>query len=108
MPEEAERLAVEEMGDPMATGLELDRIHRPKPQWGLLLWAAALAFAGAFLRVWLIAGVDTRYVIFQPEKVVFSLVVGCACMVGMYLLDYTFLLKHAVFLTLCGVLLSPA
>lgn len=32
----AEQLAVEEMGDPVSVGAELDRIHRPKPQWGLL------------------------------------------------------------------------
>ena len=36
-PEAAERLAVEEMGDPVFVGTELDRVHRPKPQWGLLL-----------------------------------------------------------------------
>lgn len=30
--EEAERLAVEEMGDPVSVGAELDRIHRPNPQ----------------------------------------------------------------------------
>lgn len=39
-PETAERLAVEEMGDPVSVGTELDRVHRPKPQWGLLLPAA--------------------------------------------------------------------
>lgn len=31
-PEEAERLAVEEMGDPVAVGTDLDRLHRPKSQ----------------------------------------------------------------------------
>ena len=35
--EAAERMAVEEMGDPVTVGTELDRVHRPKPQWGLLL-----------------------------------------------------------------------
>ena len=30
--ENVEGLAVEEMGDPVAVGVELDRIHRPKPQ----------------------------------------------------------------------------
>ena len=35
-PETAERLAVEEMGDPVTVGTELDRVHRPKPQWWLL------------------------------------------------------------------------
>lgn len=31
-PEEAERLAVEDMGDPVAVGADLDRLHRPRPQ----------------------------------------------------------------------------
>ena len=46
-PEAAERLAVEEMGDPVTVGTELDRVHRPKPQWGLLLPA------GVSLCLWL-------------------------------------------------------
>ena len=53
--EDAERLAVEEMGDPVSVGAELDRIHRPKPQWGLLALTVAFALAGAVLRVWLTA-----------------------------------------------------
>ncbi len=43
----AEQLAVEEMGDPVSVGAELDRIHRPKPQWGLLALTVLLALAGA-------------------------------------------------------------
>ena len=33
-PAEAERLAVEEMGDPEETGAALDALHRPCPQRG--------------------------------------------------------------------------
>ena len=93
--EEAERMAVEEMGDPVSVGMELDRVHRPKPQWGLLLWAAALAVAGVVLRMWLTAGSEAFYVFLRPERMILSLVLGCALMVGMYLLDYTFLLRYA-------------
>ena len=49
-PEEAERLAVEEMGDPAAVGAELDRLHRPRPQWGLLAVTLALLLVGSWLR----------------------------------------------------------
>ena len=46
-PEEAERLAVEDMGDPVAVGADLDRLHRPRPQWGMLgLTLALLLFVG--------------------------------------------------------------
>lgn len=45
-PEEAERLAVEDMGDPVAVGADLDRLHRPRPQWGMLGLTLALGDAG--------------------------------------------------------------
>ena len=36
----AQAEAVRQMGDPVALGTDLDRIHRPRPQWGLLCaWA---------------------------------------------------------------------
>ena len=60
-PETAERLAVEEMGDPVTVGTELDRVHRPKPQWWLLTATIALALLGGFLRVWLTASGADMY-----------------------------------------------
>ena len=45
-PEEAERLAVEDMGDPVAVGADLDRLHRPRPQWGMLGLTLALLLVG--------------------------------------------------------------
>jgi hypothetical protein len=33
-PEEAEVLAVRQMGDPVEAGVELDRVHRPRMAWG--------------------------------------------------------------------------
>ena len=44
MDEDAAALeSVRQMGDPVETGVLLDRIHRPKPQWGLLALTVALA-----------------------------------------------------------------
>ena len=60
-PETAERLAVEEMGDPVTVGTELDRVHRPKPQWGLLAATLILALLGGILRVWLTASGADMY-----------------------------------------------
>lgn len=92
-PEEAERLAVEEMGDPVSVGLELDRIHRPKPQWGLLTLTMLLAAAGVVLRIWLTAG--QGYMSADPARTLLAFAVGCGCLVAAYLLDYTFLLRYA-------------
>ena len=47
---EAEEAAVREMGDPVAAGVELDRIHRPKMPWGLIALIGILHAAGFFLR----------------------------------------------------------
>lgn len=51
----AEQLAVEEMGDPVSVGVDLDCIHRPKPQWGLLALTILLALTGVLLRIGLTA-----------------------------------------------------
>ena len=43
---EAEEAAVREMGDPVETGNELDRIHRPKMAWGMIELIAVLSIVG--------------------------------------------------------------
>lgn len=84
-PEEAERLAVRDMGDPVTVGTELDAVHRPKPQWGLLGLTIVLALAGAVLRV----------VFHQDLKPLASVGLGTAAMLGMYFLDVSRLARCA-------------
>lgn len=90
--EDAERLAVEEMGDPVSVGTELDRLHRPRPQWGLLGLTIALACVGAFLRVWLTRNEDFDAV--SPVMTVLALVLGTAALLGAYFLDFTSLARY--------------
>lgn len=94
-PETAERLAVEEMGDPVTVGTELDRIHRPKPQWGLLAATLILALLGGILRVWLTASGADMYENISPFRTAAALALGTACLLGAYFLDYTWLTRHA-------------
>lgn len=47
---EAEAAAVMEMGDPVAVGVDMDRIHRPKMAWRLILLTGALYLAGMIFR----------------------------------------------------------
>ena len=55
-PEEAEEKAVLSMGDPVETGIQLDRVHRPKFPWAIavsaLLLLTAAAFAEHFMRTY--------------------------------------------------------
>lgn len=97
-PEEAERLAVEDMGDPVTVGTELDAVHRPRPQWGLLGLTIALALTGAALRgVFLDASIrPTAAAHFNAlGKALASLGLGTAVMLGMYFLDVSRLARHA-------------
>lgn len=108
-PEEAEHLAVEEMGDPVAVGTELDRIHRPRPQWGLLLLTVALAVAGALLRVLLEqAGAVSHLYASDPGRTAAALLLGTACLLGVYFLDYTWLVRHAGLMYVGTLLLTGA
>ncbi len=92
---EAERLAVEDMGDPVTVGTELDAVHRPKPQWGLLALTLALALAGAVLRA---AFPQQSYDFYRSTALVKSLSslgLGTAALLGMYFLDVSRLARHA-------------
>lgn len=103
-PEEAERLAVEDMGDPVTVGTELDAVHRPRPQWGLLGLTFALAVIGAVLRM-------TFRQPYVMESVVLSkdlsaLALGTAAMLAMYFLDVSRLVRHARVLYMGGLAVS--
>ena len=87
---------MEEIGDPVTVGTELDRVHRPRPQWGLLAVTLILALLGGFLRVWLTASGANTYENVSLSRTAVSLAMGTACLLGAYFLDYTWLTRHAV------------
>ena len=90
---DAEHMAVEEMGDPVVLGTQLDGIHRPKPQKELLALTILFAVVCAFLRVWLTAGWEYSMAI-NPISTAFSVCFGCAALLCGYFLDYSFLARH--------------
>ena len=91
----AEQLAVEEMGDPVSVGLELDSIHRPKPQWDLLILTMLLALAGTAFRMWLMATSTSYPAAIDPLKTIIAFALGCSALVAGYLGDYARLGRHA-------------
>ena len=48
--EEAEKNAVTDMGDPVEVGISLDRIHKPKVAWKLLVIVGILSLFGILLQ----------------------------------------------------------
>lgn len=92
--DEAQAEAVRQMGDPVALGADLDWVHRPRPQWGLLALALVLAAAGAFLRFSLTANFPSV----SPQDRQMDLLgglVGAAALAAGYLLDVSALGRRA-------------
>lgn len=96
-PEEAERLAVRDMGDPVTVGTELDAVHRPRPQWGLLGLTIVLAIIGVVLRAafFQIGGDYHTIFTYALKKALASLGLGTAAMLAMYFLDVSRLVQHS-------------
>ena len=48
--EEDESMAVVEMGDPVEAGVKLDRVHRPKMEWTVLMAILIISIMGLILQ----------------------------------------------------------
>lgn len=107
--EEAAAESVRLMGDPVEVGTRLDRVHRPKPQWGLLALVGIILTVGFQLQylTWEIAGLEPSIAqdnYFQLRWGV-SVCIGAAVMLAVYFLDYTLLGKRPVLCWSGGALL---
>lgn len=89
--------AVRQMGDPVALGTDLDRVHRPRPQWGLLVFALALAALGTMVRLFLT--MDTPSEIPGLTHIIGG-VLGAVCLAAGYRLDVSALGRVAGWLCL--------
>jgi hypothetical protein len=90
--------AITDIGDAPAIGTELDRIHRPKPQWVMFAWVAGF----------LLLGLSFSFFLFDDANVLDKIVytaVSVVIMVGAYFADFTILGKHPVLVCLGVVLL---
>ena len=76
--EEAEREAVADMGDPVETGIALDKVHRPQVAWQMIAMMAVMTVA-SFLVHRQLGNLGTCR----------HLVIGFVLMMGVYFLDYT-------------------
>ena len=45
--------SIAEMGDPMVVGEQLDRAHRPRPDWPLLIMTAPMLLLGLAIQFWI-------------------------------------------------------
>ena len=118
----AEKQAVEDMGDPVEAGIALDRVHRPKMAWGIVLATIGVGLIGAVIQLFLANdttmqnfSVQMGYIeadSLKGNSFLLSTVVGIAIMLFVYLLDYTTISKYSsvimkVFITIFLITYLP-
>ena len=61
---EAEEAAVREMGDPVEVGAEMDRIHRPKMNWRIIIGIGIVSLLGAGMLYALDTNIEQKDMLF--------------------------------------------
>ncbi|WP_294242668.1 permease prefix domain 1-containing protein [Pseudobutyrivibrio sp.] len=101
--ETAEKKAVEDMGDPVATGLELDKVHRPQLAWEFVAATLAVTFLAVVLHIFmskqlswgLAIQITPNCIVQEGTMFVFYSLVGVAVMLLLYLIDFTTIAKYS-------------
>lgn len=93
--EKALERAVREMGDPVEIGVALDRVHRPQPEWRLLLMTFAFSILGVAI-LWATGYLSGNTVGGQC----FYTLMGLCVMTGIYFTDYSIIGKHGLMIYL--------
>ena len=111
-PEEAEKQAVKDMGDPVEVGVSFDRIHRPKLSWGVIVFVAILSIAGIIIHMMIShdsAAYEAGYATLNNSiGYIKNILIGLVVMIIIYLLDYTTIAKYSRIIAtvfLSGILL---
>jgi hypothetical protein len=84
----ATEAAIAQMGDPVAVGTQLDRTHRPRPQWSMLALAAILICSGALIQLFFELRLG-GYI--DPDTIpqIISYPISLVIMAAVYLLDFS-------------------
>ena len=101
---EAETSAVADMGDPVEAGIALDRVHKPRVAWKLIVIVGILSLLGIFIQQSILyhlkmssTAVSETYVIAGIEMAA-SVLLGFIVMCGICFLDYTTIAKYSKFI----------
>ena len=103
LPEEqAVEESIRQMGDAVEIGTDLDRVHRPKPSWGLLILTGILLLAGLGIHIFLTYDSNFPYML---RRHVLAAIVGVGCLAGAYFMDFTILGKRPLLFFIGAVVL---
>ncbi|MDP4179568.1 MAG: FtsW/RodA/SpoVE family cell cycle protein [Bacillota bacterium] len=85
--------AIEQMGDPVLVGKQLDNAHRPKTEWSILLLSAVLVVIGGMFQFFLSrvnannAYVFSNFLIYAP--------IGIVAFIATYFFNYTLIGRYS-------------
>lgn len=83
--------AIEQMGDAVSIGLELDKTHKPKAQWSLIILTGILMLIGAFVTYY----IDTSKFSLNKFSII-PFIIAFGIFLICYYLDFTILGKYAI------------
>lgn len=92
--ERAEKEAVKDMGDPVETGISLDRIHKPQIAWKLLFIISMISVVGILAQIMIARHAKGEYISASGRYVV-HVMIGIAVMIFLYFLDYTVIARFS-------------
>ena len=92
--ENAEKAAVKDMGDPVETGVLLDRIHRPQIAWKMLLMISILSVGGIIIHLLINNHIDSTET-YVSGKYAIHVAIGFIVMMILYFVDYTVLARFS-------------
>jgi cell division protein FtsW (lipid II flippase) len=98
---EAEEKAVEQMGSPTKLGIQMNKLHRPKVDWWLLILLAA-TIGLSFLPMFSLGYMSDKHFIIYKILIAF---LGITATVGVMLVDYRKWKKHGGLFYMIGILL---
>ncbi len=95
--------AILQMGDPVQVGLELDKTHKPKPQWFCLGFVSLLIIIGVFLQ-YLTYTISNSSSLLSYDIEIGICIVSISVLFACYFLDFTILGKYP-FKIYCGTVI---
>lgn len=91
---EAMEESIRQMGDPVAVGVELDRIHRPALDWKFLIFIIFLSLAGLFIQYQIAGGPAENSSLFF-RHCAYTLL-GFFIMTTIYFMDFTAVSRYSL------------
>ena len=104
---EAEEKAVSQMGGAEEIGKKLNKIHRPKLDWKLILLIAILVGFGilvTFMKTYSMVSANV-----SVGNTIIHILIGIALSIGIYILDYKKIKKHSflIYIISTFIMMSP-